>query len=644
MATAASVCSAAFAAGIRPEPDLTVSQWADRFRIVGKPSPEPGPWRTERVPYAKQIMDDLSPQSPVHIVALMKAAQGAGTEIGYNALGCWMDMYPDSALLVTPTTKTLRRTSSRVDRMIQATPRLREKVAPKRSRDRSNTIDRKEFGADELILTGANSAADLRSNPCRYGMADEVDGYPLDLDGEGGALDLFLQRLAAYARQKAYLVSTPTLEEFSQIHYWFKRGNQCLFHIPCPACGHVQPLLFSEHSIFAEEGLTGALKWPAGSPDLARYECGKCRERFEEWVKTKILGAGIWVPRAPENGKGRIKVTSYAINALYYPYGWPGNSWPALAEDWERNHRDPIKLKTFINLKCGEPWKDPTDAKADADTLMARRESYGPELPAGVGVLTAGVDVQGNRLEAELCGWGKDEESWSIDYRVFVGDTSRLTTEDRDHPSAWEQLDNWLKGEWLSELGIPLSIRAGCIDAGFQKETVRKFCGERQGRRIWAILGRAGDKPVWPTKRGRQGRSKYPAPVIVGVDAAKETVYSRLKISEPGPGYCHFPAGRDRDFFEMLTSEVRVPDYTGPVPKFSWQKKTKGIRNESLDCRNYNYAALVGLTTLTAFRLNQEVDRFRRMAEARVVEGLGEKKAAKPKAEWIAGGNDWFSG
>ncbi len=456
----------------------------------------------------------------------------------------------------------------------------------------------------------------MRSNPCRYGIGDEIDGWPLDLDGEGPALDLFLQRLAAYPNQKAFLVSTPTLEDMSQILDWFNRGDQNLFHVPCPACGFKQPLLFSEKSRFSRPGQTGGLKWPDGSPDLARYECDSCSERFEEWTKTSVLQRGEWKPEAPENGKGRIKVSSYSINALCYPYGWPGNAWPNLAEEWERKHRDPAKLKVFVNLKLGEPWKDPTDAKADTDTLMARRESYGPALPVGVGVITAGVDIQGDRIEAEALGWGKDEETWSIEYRVFVGDTNRLVTGDPGHPSAFEQLDDWLKSEWLSEVGLPLSIRAACVDAGYQKKLLQQFCGERTGRRIWAILGRAGDRPLWPTRRSKQ-KGKYPPPTIVGVDAAKELVYARLKIKEPGPGCCHFPVDRDRYYFDMLTAEVRVPDYTGPVPKFTWKKKTVGARNEGLDTRGYAVAALDGLMKQTAFRLNGEVARFQRLAESK---------------------------
>lgn len=629
----------AFAAGLRPEPDVSVSEWAEQYRIVGKPSPEPGPWRTSRVPYVRAIMDDLSPSSPVEIVALMKAAQGAGTECGLNAVGCWMHRYPDSCLIVQPTTKTAKHfVRTRLDRLIDSCPVLREIVAAPRSRDASNTITLKEYGPgrDTLAIVGANSGVDLRSYPSRYAWMDEVDGYPMDLDHEGDPTELVIQRTAAFRRRKIFMLSTPTLEQVSLIYRWYQRGDQRKFHVPCPLCDHFQPLIW-----YAGKDQVGGLRWPKGQPDQVRYQCQRCGDMFEEWRKVDLLQRGEWWPTEPSMGGGKIH--SYQINALYYPYGWPENAWTNLAAKWEADHRDPLKRKTFINLKLGEPYKDPAEAKADADALMARRESYGPELPLAVAVLTAGVDVQANRLEAELVGWGKDEESWSIEYRVFPGDTSKLAGS-ADHPSPWEQLEAWLLSEVCNEAGLALSIRACCIDARYNREAVRKFCAERWGRRIWAIVGQEGQRPVWPTKAKRQ-RGILPPPFTVGVDAAKESVYARLKVMEPGPSYCHFPSGRDRDYFEMLTAEIRVPDYTGPVPKFQWRKKTAGARNEALDTRVYAYAALVGLAMQKGMRLNEEAERIRQQIHALAAP----KPTAVPAPEktkssdWLGGrGNNWL--
>lgn len=627
MAATAQQLSSAFIGEFRPQPDRTVSQWADSSRIIGRPSPEPGEWRTIRVPYTRQIMDDLTPRAPVDMVVLMKAAQGAGTEIALNAIGSWADDYPNGILLVTPTTKTLRKFSrTRVDRLIANCPSLTEKFSAAKSRDGSNTIEFKEFGLDHLILTGANSAAGLRSDPVPYVIGDEVDAYPIDVDGEGEPVELFWQRTAAFRNRKGYLNSTPTLESSSRIYQWFLRGDQNLLHVPCPACGHLQVLLFGPRSIFWQgpKDAPGGLKWPKGSPDLARYECERCEERWEEWQKTDVMPRCEWRPNAPENyqpQKKNKRIRSYHISALAYPYGWPGNAWANLAEDFERVRLDPIKLKTWINLKAGEPFKDASEEKASVEALMGRREHYGPAVPDGVGVLTAGVDVQQDRLEVEVAGWGRDEESWSIDYRVIPGDTARTMV--------WDRLKQYLGSEFLSELGITLTIRATCIDSQYNTEMVRKFCDANRALKFWAIAGKSGqDRPVWPLRMGKPRRGKRLPPLIIGVDQGKETIYQRLKILEPGPGYCHFPQDRDRTYFDGLLSEQRHPDYTGPTPKFVWKKKTPSARNEQLDCRNYAYAALQGLITF-GLRLNEEVGRMRLKA----AEGANEP-ATRAETSW----------
>jgi phage terminase large subunit GpA-like protein len=621
VATAASLVSAAFAEGLRPERDVLVSEWADAHRIVGKPSPETGEWRTSRVPYTREIMDNFSPSSPVEITVLMKAAQGAGTEILLNVLGCIMHRYPNPTMLVLPTSGAAKKfVRSRLDRMIELTPAVRGVVARARSRESSNTGSVKEFGGTELIILGANSSVDARSYPAQNLLMDEVDGYPPDLDHQGSTTDLLIQRTAAYRGRKIMMVSTPTLEEISAISYWYKAGDQRLYFIPCPLCQREQSLIFGADRV--KDGRLGGLRWPKGEPDKVRYQCEYCGDHFAEWQKIEPIAKGAWEPQAADVGRGKIR--SYQINALYYPYGWPGNAWHNLAAQWDTEHKDPIKRKTFWNLKLGLPYADPTEAKASVDVLMVRRETYGPTLPAGVALLTANVDVQGNRLEAELVGWGRDEESWNIEYKVFPGDPG-----DVKNP-VWKELDDWLNGEWLSELGISLGIRACCVDAGYHTETVRKFCSERKNRRIWATIGRVGQgRPVWPTKLRKQTGPLVPS-VMIGIDTIKEVVYTRLKIQVPGPGFCHFPMERDRYYFEMLTAEVRVPDYTGPTPRYEWKKKTPGARNEALDNRGGAYAALQGLGVTTAIRLNREVEHMQAAAEAR------RNHSAKPKSVYGA--------
>ncbi|MCU1324661.1 MAG: phage terminase GpA [Bryobacterales bacterium] len=632
--------SQAFVKGFRPAPEVLVSDWADAKRMMGSASARKGPWRTDVVPYTRELMNNFSPMSPVEIIVLMKAAQGAGTEVLLNVLGCIMDRYPAGAMLVLPTTGTAKKfVRTRLDPMIEICPVLREAVAKPRSREASNTTTMKEFHGCQLLITGANSGPDLRSFPSKYALCDEINGYPLDLDHEGSPVDLVIQRTGSFRGRKIGLVSTPTLDGMCEISKWHVKGDQRLYMVPCPLCGREQALIFGSDRV--KQGRPGGLRWPKGSPDQVRYQCEYCGDEFEEWRKIEALSRGEWVPQAPGVGGGKIR--SYQINALYYPHGWPGNNWSNLAAAWDADHADPIKRKTFWNLKLGLPWKDPAEAKADANELLARCESYGPEIPRQVAVLTAGADVQANRIELELVGWGKEEESWSIEHRVFLGDTSRSVGIDSDHPSPWEQLDNWLGSEYLSELGIPLRVAAMCVDAGYNTHIAAKWCGDRFTRRIWATIGRSGRHPIWPKKPGRTKATKSPI-FTIGVDSIKENIYARLRLADPGPGFLHFSKGHnDRNYFDQLTSEIRIPNYTGPIAKFEWRKKTAGARNEILDCRGGSYAALQGLVA-GGLRLNQEVESLERLALARITPPEPVASVKPAEGQWIERRKGWLKG
>lgn len=600
MSAALSLYSIAFAAGLRPEPAQSVSEWADRYRILGSNSPEPGPWRTDRVPYMREPMDCLSPHSGIEEMILMKAAQGAGTEGLLNAAGCWADKAPGDILIVMPTTSTIKKFSrKRLGPMIDLCPQLREKFAIPRAKNASNTMLLKEFVGGTLTLTGANSAAGLRSDPIRYLLLDEVDAYEEDIDKEGNPVELARKRTAAFRNRKIGIVSTPTLEEISHIFSLFKSGDQRYFHVPCPLCGFMQRLVWRRG-----EGAPGGVIWPKGKPEEARYQCEQCAGFFEEWRKSEILLRGSWIPSAP--GNGGPKRRSYQISALYYPYGWPDCAWGNLAAKWERDHKDPVKLKTFINLNFGEPFRDSERKRATIDSLVSRCETYGPAVPVGVGLITVGTDVQSNRIEAEKVGWGRDEESWSLEYRVFIGDTSQ--------PAVWRELDSWLLAEDTTEHGVTLRVSAVCVDTNYQKEMGRAFCADRFNRRVFAIIGRAGQLPVWPQKPVRSPTNR--APIFnVGVDSAKEIIYARLDVVESGPGCCHFSTAHwHRDGFEQLTAEVRVPIYKTNPPTWQWRKKNAGARNERLDVRGYAYAALKS-RLMAGVNLNMEVDRVEQAAK-----------------------------
>src|SRR5512136_1987983 len=243
--------------GLTPDPLLTVAEWADRHRMLSsKASAEPGRWRTNRTPYLKDMMNCLSPASPVERVVFMKGAQVGATESANCWLGFIVHHAPGPAMAVWPTVEMAKRNSKqRIDPLIEESPVLAELISPARSRDSGNTILAKEFRGGVLVMTGANSAVGLRSMPVRYLFLDEVDGYPVDVEGEGDAISLAEARTRTFARRKIFIVSTPTISGASSIEREYEASNQCRYFVPCPFCSHRQWLRFEQ------------LRWVKGLPE-----------------------------------------------------------------------------------------------------------------------------------------------------------------------------------------------------------------------------------------------------------------------------------------------------------------------------------------------------------------------------------------
>lgn len=566
-----------FFAGLKPEPILSVSAWADAHRYLSpSASSEPGLWRTSRTPYLKEIQDKLSVNDPVQEVVVIKGAQLGFTEAGNNWVGYIIDIAPGPAMMVQPTDETVKRNSKiRITPMIEATPRLREKIAPSRSRDSSNTTYSKDFPGGVLVMTGANSAVGLRSMPVRYLFLDEIDGYPPDLDGEGSPIDLAKARTRTFAKKKIYMVSTPTVEGVSAIEREFQNTDQRYFHVPCPHCGAFQILKFQN------------LKWEPKKPETAKYECEHCHELIEERFKTSIFESGEWRPTVSENvAPHRV---GYHINSLYSPFGW--YSWKDAAREWEEAQNDETKLKTFVNTVLGETWKERGEAPP-WENLYNKRETYAINRPpAEVVFLTAGVDVQRDRLELEVVGWCPGKRSFSVDYRSIVGDTSK--------PEVWSKLAAVVNETWVREDGIELPLRLMAVDSGFNTQHVYDFCRKFDVTKVIPIKGQdrqqiivAPPRAVDVTTAGKKvGKVKV---WHVGVSLIKSELYGFLKLEkgEDGTipnGYCHFPQ-YNHEYFRGLTAEqLQFKTDRRGFKTFEWIKKYD--RNEPLDCRVYARAA-----------------------------------------------------
>ncbi len=547
---------------VAPPPKLTVSEWADNFRKLSpESSAEPGQWRTDRAPYQREVMDAVN-DPEVETVVAMFSSQVGKTEMELNILGYYMDYNPAPIMILLPTVDLAKSFSKkRIAPMVRDSPVLRAKVSDSKSRDSDNTILEKGFPGGYVVLVGSNSPTNLSSRPIRVLLADEIDRFPNSAGDEGDPLSLAEKRTKTFYNRKKIYVSTPTEKGISRIEDEYESSSKEQWCLPCPVCGYYQPL-----------------SWKQIRFEDVTMECCHCKEQCNEfdWKNQE----GKWIAQNPEVRNKR----GFHMNALASPW----ERWQTIIDEFRRSKKDKEKLKTFINTYLGESWEDQDGEMAEKETLMKRRERYECEVPDPVLVLTAGVDVQDDRLEIEVVGWGKGNISYGVQYRMFYGDP----TED----TVWNDLDMYLQKVFTYADGSGIKIAACCVDSGYQANEVYVFCKKREHRRIFAIKGRGGYGIPFISKPSRNNRYKC-ALFSLGVDDGKSKIISRLKIEfENNEGYCHFPIEADRGydeyFFNGLTSERRRFKYSKGKRTVEWIKKKAHARNEALDLRNYATAAL----------------------------------------------------
>ncbi|MEM0935190.1 MAG: phage terminase large subunit family protein [Pseudomonadota bacterium] len=577
----------AWSEGLTPDPDLTVSEWADRHRMLsGRASAEPGRYRTARTPYMGEIMDRLSPGDPTERIVFMKAAQVGATEAGNNWIGFAIHQAPGPMLAVQPTVELAKRNSrQRIDPLIDESPELRERVKPARSRDAGNTMLSKEFAGGILIMTGANSAVGLRSTPARYIFLDEVDAYPASADEEGDPVTLAEARSLTFAhRRKVFLVSTPTIRGMSRIERDFDASDQRRFFVPCPHCGAMQWLKVER------------LRWEKGQPETAEYHCEGCEAPIAEHHKTAMLEAGEWRATAEAADPNTV---GYHLSALYSPIGWL--SWERIVRAWDAAQGSDEAIKAFRNTILGETWVETGEAP-DWQRLYDQRERWKPSnVPAGGLFLTAGADVQKDRIEVDVWAWGRGLESWLVDHIVIEGGP--------DRHEAWGELTDLLGQTWPHDRGAHLQIARLAIDTGYEAPAVYGWARAQGFAQVSPVKGVEGFNRASPVsgptyvdateggKRLRRGARLW----TVAVSTFKAETYRFLRLERPteedmangaafSPGTVHLPHWVENEWLKQFVAEQLVTVRTKRgFARLEWQKLRE--RNEALDCRVYARAA-----------------------------------------------------
>lgn len=588
-----------FGAGMVPDVILPVSKWADRYRFLSPvASAEPGPYRTDRTPYAREPMDCLSLHSPWERTVLQWAAQLGKTEIGNNWTGSVIHLTPGPMLIVEPTVDMVRKVSKqRIAPMIETTPVLRALVRESRSRDSGNTITQKDFPGGTLLMTGANSASGLRAMPIRYLFMDEVDAYPGDVDGEGSPVDLAEKRTTTFARRKMLYTSTPTIRGLSLIESLYARSDQRRYYVPCMHCGHMDWIQWRSGGYYGNEGVHHSIYFADRDPSTAAMLCNVCGCLTDEGHKSAMLERGEWRATAPGDGR----TAGFHLSALYSPLGW--KSWAQCVHDFLHSKDDPSKLKVFVTTVLGETWEESGDS-VSAGTLAARLEDYGADVPNGAGVLVASVDVQGDRLEAKVKGYGAGEESWLVAFTQILRDPATL--------AAWHELDGFLQQPFLHVSGRRCYVECVTVDSGgLHTEHVYRYCKARlaQGRRVYPVKGDTTHGKPLVARPSIHNRYRVPL-FMLCVNTGKELVMSRLQVAAHGPGYMHMPSAvADQEYLEQLTAEKAVRKHMpGKGTVKVWVKVRD--RNEALDLEVYAMAALHILGQKLISRLDERAKQW----------------------------------
>jgi phage terminase large subunit GpA-like protein len=560
----------------RRVPRMSMPEWAEQNRVLPQGvTPYPGPFRWEVVPYLREIADCLSETSQVRKVALMKGAQIAATVgLGENWLGYIIDVVPGPTLYISGDAGMAKDSAGRrIDAMIRHAglgDRIFAQGKSKSSRKSGDTATEKEFPGGFIRAIGPRSGSKLRSDSIKYLYADEVDAYPESTGKEGDPIALAERRTDAYeASRKILYTSTPLIEQTSKIKQL--HDNRRKYYVPCKHCGHMQPLIWGEKEklggIKFDTDEYGRLVW-----DSVAYQCEQCGGYWHNADKAWFLPRGEWRPTAEAAEPG---FRSYHISSLYSPVGF--RSWESGVQEFLENKDDPVQYQTFVNTFLGEPWVDYGE-KPRLEAIVTRERPYRvnekPESAKPL-LVTIGCDVQQDRIECEIVAWGRNAESWSVDYRVFYGDTA-----DPDDP-CWEELRATVHEE---HFGLYATLTG--IDAGYRTDVVYQFA-DSFDEGVHPVMGydNLGSQATY-TKLRHVTEAATPR-LDMNVDLLKQRVYSYLNKQqyEDGRkpiGYCNFPVDYDREHFNRLTAESRVLSSTG---KFVWD--AGGRRNEQLDCRVY---------------------------------------------------------
>lgn len=566
---------------------LSIKEWVEKEGRLPEGDAEPGPYRLARTPYMAEIFDAIN-NPRVEKVVVMKGTQ-LGLTVGMLlALFYYVRHQPRRVLQALPTEQFAKKWArEKLTPMLEAMPDVDRLMGDVKGG--ANALLAKTFPGGFLNVIGMNSSRQLRSSSAPIVFVDELDEAPHQVGDQGDPLQQLEKRTQTYADRKLILNSSPTIKGISRIDQEYEDSDQRRLYVPCPHCEHFQVLRWGGPD--AEYGV----KWDRSEDgehltDTAYYLCENCAGTIDERSKRGMLARGEWRPENPGH-----PAAGFHLPSMYSLF--PRARWRDMAASFVKSVRDPEKLQVFWNTLLGEPWEErgtratPTELEARAE-IYVNTDGERVEVPAGVGVLTAFVDVQGDRLELEVDGWGEGEENWSLLHERITGDPEEENT--------WARLEALLVQPYRHVRGGVMYIDCCLIDSGYATDAVYKFVRVREHRNVFATKGYDGMHRD-PISRSMRKTDDGVQLFTLGVDKLKNKVMKRLAVGRPGPGYIHFAKplpdsnGFDAEYFAQLASEKKVRRRKPGSRKVTEHWVQVRDRNEGLDLKVGNFAALMVL-------------------------------------------------
>jgi len=568
---------------MKPRPILSGSEWADKyFELSSESSAITGKWKT--YPWQKEILDAMT-DNKSKFVTIKKP-----TRIGYSimlsiVIAYYIHQRPSNQFHYQPNDDEAKGyAEDSVEPMIRDNSVIKNLVETPSTRGRlkkEKTV-KKVYPSGHAEFLGAESDKNFNRRTGRVVSGDEVDAWKREAGNTGDKLATMFRRTSDFWDRKniiggkpigtAYNPDQETDENTSLLDINFHKGTQEYLHLPCPSCNNLHKFEFEDLTWKKDKDENN--KTIKHYPEDAHFTCAKCDQKIYDKHKRSIMENCEWIA---ENPSAYPEHRSFSIWAMV-SYS-PNVTWVDIVKEFLACKGSRLKLKAFTSEVLGRTWEEDFE-KVNIDNYSDRLEEYKAEVPNDVLILTAGADIQKDRIECEVVGWCKDEESYSIEYKIFFGET--------DKPEVWLEFDTYLNKTFHHDNGGLMKIYCTAVDSGYNTQRVYEFCKPRFSRRIFAIKGsKTVDAPVAPRLASQvslKSGGKIPL-FVVGVNMAKDVIASHIMTTSKGAGYMHYPSGAnyDDEYFKQLGSEKKGADNR-------WIKTRN--RNEAFDVRNYNYICL----------------------------------------------------